>query len=59
MLKVLLDKGADPAIRSSWRETAEDVARAHNQLGVVQLLQQHQVVRMREEAQDSVEREKK
>ncbi len=59
VLKVLLDKGADPAIRSSWRETAEDVARAHSQLGVVQLLQQHQAVRMRDQAQDSVEREKK
>ncbi|XP_016402694.1 ankyrin repeat domain-containing protein 65-like [Sinocyclocheilus rhinocerous] len=59
VLKVLLDKGADPAIRSSWRETAEDVARAHDQLGVVQLLLQHQAVRMRDQAQDSVEKEKK
>ncbi|KAA0714676.1 hypothetical protein E1301_Tti006484 [Triplophysa tibetana] len=55
VLKVLLDKGADPFVRSSWRETAEDVARTHNQPCILHLLQQHQMLRRRD--QDAKERE--
>ncbi|XP_066541005.1 ventricular zone-expressed PH domain-containing protein [Hoplias malabaricus] len=41
VLSVLLQRNADYTLRTKWRETAEDVARAHRQTDALLLLQKH------------------
>lgn len=40
-MRVLLESGADPFIKTKWRETAEDLAKAHKQYRSLQVLQEH------------------
>lgn len=41
VLSVLLERGADPSIKTKWKETAEDLARTNKQYGSLKVLQEH------------------